>query len=332
MKIKVLKGGPLTTVQDLGRNGYQKYGVLVSGAMDSFSMRLGNILVGNPLGEGVLEMTMLGPTLALPQGLIFALTGADCSATIDGKAVPRFRPIYVKRDCQMRMGFARQGSRGYFAVAGGFDIPLVMGSKSTYLRAKMGGYQGRPLTDGDELTVGRTSEKIVAFRKAMSHNSDSRAFATVSWSAPGGFIFDTATIRVTKGLQYDWFTDESIKTFFSAGYVITMEADRMGYRLKGPALSYKEKKELVSEPVTFGAIQVPADGNPIVLMVDRQTAGGYAKIGQVVCADLPRLAQYKPEMELHFQLVTLAEAEKLYIQQETYLKTLAETINTWLQK
>ncbi|MCH3915475.1 MAG: hypothetical protein LKE29_09500 [Acidaminococcaceae bacterium] len=143
MKIKVLKGGPLTTVQDLGRNGYQKYGVLVSGAMDSFSMRLGNILVGNPLGEGVLEMTMLGPTLALPQGLIFALTGADCSATIDGKAVPRFRPIYVKRDCQMRMGFARQGSRGYFAAAGGFDIPLVMGSKSTYF-AGQDGWLSRP--------------------------------------------------------------------------------------------------------------------------------------------------------------------------------------------
>ena len=332
MKIKVLKGGPLTTIQDLGRHGYQKYGVLVSGAMDSFSMRLGNILVGNPLGEGVLEMTMMGPAMALPQGLIFALTGADCSATIDGKPVPRFRPIYVKRDCQLRMSFARQGSRGYFAVAGGFDIPLVMSSKSTYLRAKMGGYKGRPLTDGDELTIGKVSAKLDAFRTAMSHNSDDKAFSTVSWAAPGSFIFDTSTIRVTKGLQYDWFTEESIKTFFSAGYAITMQADRMGYRLQGPTLSYKEKKELVSEPVTFGAIQVPADGNPIVLMVDRQTAGGYAKIGQVVCADLPRLAQYKPEMELHFQLVTLADAEKLYIQQENYVRTLAETIGTWLQK
>ena len=332
MKIKVLKSGPLTSLQDMGRNGYQKYGVLVSGAMDSFSLRLGNILVGNPLGEAALETTMMGPTLALPQGLVFALTGADCSATIDGKPVPRFRPIYVKRDCQMRMGFAKQGSRGYIAVSGGYDVPVIMGSKSTYLRAKIGGYNGRPLADGDEIAVGNVTTKMASFQKAMAQNTDSKAFATVSWAAPSDFIFDTANIRITKGLQYDWFTEGSIQTFLTSGYVITMQADRMGYRIQGPTLSYKEKKELVSEPVTFGAIQVPADGNPIVLMVDRQTAGGYAKIGQVVCADLPRLAQYKPEMTIHFQFVTLAEAEELYLQQEKYIHTLAETIGTWLQK
>lgn len=122
MKIKVLKGGPLTSLQDMGRNGYQKYGVLVSGAMDSFSLRLGNILVGNPLGEAALETTMMGPTLALPQGLVFALTGADCSATIDGKPVPRFRPIYVKRDCQMRMGFANREAVG--------TLPYLVGTMS----------------------------------------------------------------------------------------------------------------------------------------------------------------------------------------------------------
>ena len=331
MKIKVLKGGPLSSIQDMGRNGYQKYGVLVSGAMDSFSLRLGNILVGNVPGEAALEITMMGPTLALPQGLIFALTGADCAATIDGKPVPRFRPIYVKRACQMRMGFARQGSRGYIAVAGGYDVPIVMGSKSTYLRAKMGGYKGRPLTEGDELAVGKSTTKIAAFQKAMEQNTDSKAFATVAWAAPSSFIFDTANIRITQGLQYDWFTQDSIQTFLTSGYVITMQADRMGYRIKGPTLSYKEKKELVSEPVTFGAIQVPADGNPIILMVDRQTAGGYAKIGQVVCADLPRLAQYKPEMAIHFKMVTLAEAEKLYLKQEKYIQTLAETIDSWLK-
>ena len=163
MNILVKKGGPLTTLQDLGRYGYQKYGVLVSGAMDSLSLELGNLLVQNKPGEGALEMTMGGPVLKLPAGLVFALTGADLQAKLGGVPVPMNRAIYVKEDSTLLFGMAKTGTRGYLTVAGGFDVPLVMGSKSTYLRAKLGGVGGAPLKDGEELAVGALMESQKAF-------------------------------------------------------------------------------------------------------------------------------------------------------------------------
>ncbi|MDD4321430.1 MAG: biotin-dependent carboxyltransferase family protein [Acidaminococcaceae bacterium] len=327
MNILVKKSGLMSTLQDLGRIGYQKYGVLVNGAMDSFSSRLANILVGNKQAEAALEMTMLGSTMQLPAGIIFALTGADLGATIDGQPVPSFRPVCVTRDCLLMCGFAKQGCRGYFAVAGGFDVPIIMGSKSTYLRAKIGGFDGRALAAGDVLKVGTPAPTMQLFvQQIMRKYGANAAFATVPWYAPGTFIFDDNVIRITRGQQYAWFTEESINNFLNEPYSIALQSDRMGYRLEGEALQYKEKRELVSEPVTFGSIQVPADGNPIILLADRQTAGGYPKIAQVVCADLPRLAQRKPKTSLHFQQVSLAEAERLYLQQEKFINKLAVVI------
>ena len=333
MNIIVEKSGPMSTLQDLGRTGYQKYGVLVNGAMDSFSSRLANLLVGNKPEEATLEMTMLGSTLQLPAGIIFALTGADFEATIEGQPVPRFRPVCIKRDCLLKCGFGKQGCRGYFAVAGGFNVPVVMGSKSTYLRAKIGGFDGRALANGDVLKVNASSPAMQLFaQQMMKKKVINSAFVTVPWYAPGTFIFNDDVIRVTMGQQYDWFTEESIQNFFKEPYSITLQSDRMGYRLEGTLLKCKEKREMVSEPVTFGSIQVPTDGNPIILLADRQTAGGYPKIAQVVCADLSRLAQRYPKTNLHFKLVSLAEAEQLYLQQEEFLNKLAEVIQRKLQE
>lgn len=330
MKIIVNKPGPLTTLQDLGRYGYQKYGVLVTGAMDSFSLRLANVLVGNKANEGALEMTVLGPTLVLPKGLIFALTGADLDAKVCGQKVPRFRPVYVQEECTMTMGFAKEGCRAYLAVAGGFDVKTVMNSKSTYLRAKLGGFAGRPLAAQDELEVHDMPEKLKNFKE---RRSASHAFplSYPMWSVSSSFIFGTGTIRVTKGLQYDWFDAASLEKFFGSEYLITMQSDRMGYRLDGEKLSQKEQREMISEAVTFGSIQVPADGNPIALLADRQTAGGYPKIGQIILADLPRIAQRTPGSKLYFELVTNQEAERLYLQQEDFLKQLTTAINNNLQ-
>lgn len=320
MKILVKKGGPLTTLQDLGRYGYQKYGVLVSGAMDTVSLRLGNLLVGNEEGEGALEMTMSGPALKLPAGLVIALTGADLQAKLGGASVPRNRAVYVKEDSLLTFGFAQEGCRGYLAVAGGFAVPKVMGSKSTYLRAKLGGFQGRPLADGDELETGNLAadQETLAQRLAKMPG---KKFSTFGWSIPESELFSAAPIRVAEGLQFDWFKDESVWTFFNTPYAITAQADRMGYRMAGAKLEYKEEgRQLISEPVTFGSIQVPADGNPIILMADRQTTGGYPKIGQVIQADLPRLGQMKPGQNVYFQLVNLTQAEKALLRQETFLQ------------
>lgn len=316
MKIQVKKGGPLTTLQDLGRNGYQKYGVIVSGAMDRVSLRLGNLLVGNKEGEGALEMTLSGPALKVPAGLVFAITGADLQAKLGSSPVPRNRAIYVKQDGLLTFGFAREGCRGYLTVAGGFAVPEVMGSKSTYLRAKLGGVEGRPLQTGDELETGALDEAQEALSQKLA-KLPGKDFSSFGWSIPETALLSSAPIRVAEGLQYDWFKDESVRTFFTTGYTITPEADRMGYRMDGEKLEYKEEgKQLISEPVTFGSIQVPADGKPIVLMADCQTTGGYPKIGQVIQADLPRLGQMKPGQRVYFQLVNLAEAEKALARQE----------------
>ncbi len=326
MKISVKKGGPLTTLQDTGRYGFQKYGVLVSGAMDLFSLKLGNILVGNKENEGALEMTMSGPFLQVPAGLIFALTGADLGAKLGGKPVPRNRAVYVKEDSTLSFGFAAEGARGYLTVAGGFDVPVVMDSKSTYLRAKIGGVNGGALQDGTELSTGELSPEQENLAAALSRQSG-KPFASMGWSVPNEDLFSTEPIRVTEGLQADWFTQDTLHTFFTSPYTITPQSDRMGYRLSGAVLPYKDTSlELISEPVSFGSIQVPADGNPIILMADRQTTGGYAKIGQVIQADLPRLAQMKPGGTIYFAPGSLTQAENALAKQEAFLEQVRQMV------
>lgn len=326
MKIIVKKGGPLTTLQDTGRYGFQKYGVLVSGAMDLFSLKLGNILVGNKESEGALEMTMSGPFLKLPAGLFFALTGADLGAKLGSKPVPLNRAVYVKEDSALSFGFAAKGARGYLTVAGGFAVPEVMNSKSTYLRAKIGGVGGAPLADGTELETGDLTaeqEKLAAALAGLG----GKPFSTLGWSVGTESLFAGEPIRVTQGLQADWFSNATLHAFFRSGYTITAQSDRMGYRLSGTPLPYKDSSlEMISEPVTFGSIQVPADGNPIILMADRQTTGGYAKIGQVIQADLSRLAQMKPGQTIYFQPVTLTQAEEALARQADFLTDAAKMV------
>jgi antagonist of KipI len=333
MKIGVKKGGPLTTIQDLGRYGYQKFGVLVSGAMDVVSLRLANLLVQNQEGEGALELTLSGPALTLPAGVVFALTGSAMEPLLNGHKVPMWRPVFVRKKSLLTFGFSRRGARAYLAVAGGFAVPSVLGSKSTYLRAGLGGYEGRALKDGDVLQLGRVSRSQAAFIGRMERRAKpDDVFVTVPWAIEDEFIFSEDPIRMTKGLQYDWFTPESQKMITEQPYKISLQADRMGYRLEGTPLKLKEARELVSEPVTFGAIQVPADGQPIVLMADHQTTGGYPKIGQVVLADLPRLAQRKPGDSLRFKWVTLTDAETGYARQEAYIAKMAKTIEEALHR
>lgn len=330
--LDVIRGGMLTSLQDLGRLGYQKYGVIVSGAMDSCALRLANLLVGNEEGEAALEITILGPVLQLKKNTLFAITGGDLSPTIDGKPVPLQRPVYTKADCRLSFGSCRQGCRAYLAVAGGFAIPAVMGSKSTYIRAGIGGFRGRALQSGDVLPIGEMAPEIEFFAAQLTADP-AAAFAAPRWFAgwqPG--LGEAGPIRVTRGSQFDWFNEAGQTKFFNETYEITVESDRMGYRLQGPLLERKIKREMISESLLWGTIQITNEGSPIILLADRQTAGGYPRIAQVAQVDLPRLAQLPAGSSLQFQEISLVEAEQLYLQREAYIGQMKAAIAFYRQK
>ncbi|MGG4040199.1 biotin-dependent carboxyltransferase family protein [Bacillus smithii] len=301
MGIHVTKGGMLTVVQDLGRFGYQSYGFIVSGAMDAFAMKIANITVGNPENEAVLEMNFVGPTLLFEENMVISLFGADMLPEKNGEAIAHGKPISVKKGDVLRFHAAVKGSRCYLAVKGGFDLPPVLNSKSTHLSAKIGGFHGRKLESGDRIPIRQPSRIL-----------------PVSWVIGNSYRHyigtEDHTIRFVKGRQYDWFTEEAISRFQNEKFQITPQSDRMGYRLEGPSLSLKKSKELITEGATFGSIQVPPNGQPIILMADRQPTGGYPKIGQVIQADLPKLSQMRPGDTIQFQQISLKEAQQILIQ------------------
>ena len=328
MSITVLNPGLLTTIQDLGRCGYQKYGVIVSGAMDTYAMRLSNIVIGNEENEAVLEITMVGPVLELQKGTLFSITGADISPTIEGKAVPMNRPIYLKEDCTLKFGACKSGCRSYLAVAGGFDIPIVMDSKSTYLRAQLGGVEGRALKKSDVINIGvksTISSRIISNLMETKWEDD---FVTSSWYVKyyTKRNYKSTVIRVFEDRQFKYISDESINKFFRSEFNIDTKSDRMGYRLSGPKIELKEKLEMISGEVSMGTIQVPPDGNPIILLADKQTAGGYPKIAHVASVDIQRIVQLKPNEKISFKKITLKDAEKLFFQREKYISDIKKSI------
>lgn len=328
MSITVLNPGLLTTIQDFGRYGYQKYGVIVSGAMDTYAMRLSNIIVGNDEKEGVLEITMVGPTLQLKKGTLFSITGAFLSPTINNEAVPLGRPIYINEDCILKFGVCKSGCRSYLAVAGGFDIPLVMNSKSTYLRAEFGGFKGRALKKNDVLNLGKRStlsHKIIDKIKEYKSKKD---FTSAKWYVKSYYVepFERSIIRVFEDRQFNKISHKSISEFFSEEFSVDSKSDRMGYKLKGPKIELKEKFEMISEEVSVGTIQIPPDGNPIILLADKQTAGGYPKIAHIASVDIQKIVQLKPKDKLIFEKISLKEAENLLLRREKYLMDIKKSI------
>jgi antagonist of KipI len=327
MTIKVKKSGLLTSIQDLGRYGSQKYGVIASGAMDTLSHRIANMLVGNSENEATVEMTMLGAHFEFQSDSLISICGGDLSPVLNDRPAKMWRPLFVKKGSLLTFGRAKKGCRGYLAAAGGFDVPEVMGSKSTYLRAGIGGYEGRAIESGDRLSFGKMSEQSI---RLFERFFDSAPYSELEWFASPEFIpflREDESVRVIKGRQYDDFTEKSKSMIFSEPYKITPQSDRMGYRMEGPKLSLENKAEMISEAVTFGTIQVPADGNPIILLADRQTTGGYPKIAQVASVDLPYLSQFKPGEVVQFKEVSLDEAQKLLIESERRLKHLKQGLH-----
>ncbi|MGM9949819.1 MAG: biotin-dependent carboxyltransferase family protein [Lysinibacillus sp.] len=322
MGVTVLHGGLLTTVQDLGRLGAQKYGVIVSGAMDAVSMRLANLLVGNADGEAALEVTLFGTKLLFEADQLIAITGGDLQPTIDGQKAPMWRPVLIRRGSVLHFASAVSGCRAYVSFAGGIHVPAVMGSKSTYLRAGIGGLSGRALQKGDCFACGEAVGDISrAFIRQLEQMD-----RPIAWSidATQLHLFEqNEAIRVMHGSEYRRFTPESQHAFFSSPYKITTHSDRMGYRLEGEPLHLSEKFDLLSEGVTYGTVQVPSSGQPIILMADRQTTGGYPKIGQVISADLPRLSQMQPNADIHFTEVSLEQAEAALFEMEKAIAVMA---------
>lgn len=314
MSIEIVQPGFFATIQDLGRFGSQKYGVIVGGAMDSLSLRIANVLVGNEEGEAALEVTMFGTELKFENDCLIAMTGGNLDPVIDGEKVPMWQPVFAQKGQVLKFKSLLAGYRAYIAFAGGIKVPEVMGSKSTYIRAKIGGYEGRELQRRDILACGdltSTNKMMVEQAKAMN--------APFSWSVHYASFYTfkrSQTIRILTGSEFDRFDSESQKALVSEPYKLSVNADRMGYQLEGETLSLSEKFELLSEGVTYGTIQVPSNGQPIILMADRQTTGGYPKIGQVISADLPRLAQLQPGNKIHFEIVSIDEAERLLVRQE----------------
>ena len=301
MALEVLEGGMLTTVQDLGRYGYQRYGVPVAGAMDPFALQVANALVGNSLDEAGLEITILGPTLRATESCLIAVTGADMSFRVNERPLPLWMAIFVRRGWIIEFGSRKTGCRAYLAVAGGIDVPPIMGSKSTYLRGGFGGFQGRALRGGDLIPAGQTAFHLPSLAGKELPPGRIRGYS------------DTPEVHVVLGPQDDYFTEEGITTFLSSEYEVTPTSDRMGYRLQGPEIARKGRADIISDGIVLGAVQVPADRRPIVLMADRQTTGGYPKIATVISADVSLLAQCMPGAStVTFKAITVEEAQACY--------------------
>ncbi|XKE69241.1 biotin-dependent carboxyltransferase family protein [Jeotgalibacillus malaysiensis] len=325
--MKVVEPGLLSSIQDNGRRGHQESGMIISGVMDTFSLRIANYLVGNEEGEAVLEITLTGPTIEFQEDQLIAICGADFSATIDDKPAPLWRPVAVKKGSTLHMKFSKVGCRGVIAVGGGFSVPEVLGSKSTYLRAEIGGFEGRGLEKEDIIRIGeRSSSSQRIFERVLKK--------PVDWSVSGAYthdVYSRSVMRVIPGKQYEDFTEESRACFFDQDFKISKQSDRMGFRLDGENLECGLNGDMLSEGVAFGTVQVPADGQPIILLADRQTLGGYPKIGQVASVDLPALIQKKPGEAISFEEISIQQAQDLFKKREKEWQELKWMINMKLE-
>ncbi|EEL98828.1 Regulator of kinase autophosphorylation inhibitor [Bacillus mycoides DSM 2048] len=314
-----------TTVQDLGRFHYQQYGVPVGGAMDKNALRMINMLVGNEENEAGLEITIMGPKLLIKKTTLLAIGGADMEPLLNGERIPLWHPILAEEGSMLCLGKAKSGCRAYVTFAGGININRTMGSKSTYIRAALGGIEGRMLKKGDYFQIGTGAEVASRFIQNLQEEKRIKTKWAICNNALPKYK-KHPILRVITDFEYDQFTEESIKSFFSKEYKVSNYADRMGYRLDGDVLNRVEEIEILSSPVTFGTIQVPNGGQPIILMADRQTTGGYPRIGNVISVDLPLLAQLKPGDYVTFEKITMEDAAQLYIKQETSMSLLKKFI------
>jgi biotin-dependent carboxylase-like uncharacterized protein len=306
--IIIEQGGALSLVEDCGRFGYQRYGMPVSGAMDLLSLQLANILVGNEPNTAAIEATLKGPEILFCQNSVIAVCGANMQPHIDGNAISVYEPVQVKAG--QRLGFAGlvNGCRSYIAFSGGVDVPLVMGSRSTYLKTGTGGHKGRALAAGDQLSLGEVINKPI-FKKISSSSLPEYKSEQI--------------IRIIPGPEVKRLDFEGIHCLLTSEYRVSSHSDRMGLRLTGEKIKLNAPgHDIISAGISQGTIQLPGSGEPIILMADRQTTGGYARIANVASADLTLVAQLKPGDIIHFQEISMEKAQQEYIKQKEFLSGL----------
>jgi antagonist of KipI len=310
----ILSPGPLTTVQDGGRYGFGRYGVPPSGALDTFSLRIANLLVGNSEHEAGLEITIMGLKLRVLTDLTIAVTGADLNPQLNGKSLRMWRAHPMKKDDVLQFKTLRSGCRAYLAVRGGFGLDPVLASKSTNLVSGFGGYEGRALKPGDLLYTDPPDTRIKDGERVLDLNSIPQY--SKAW-----------VVRVLLGPQDDDFTEESKKLFLESPYTVSPKSDRTGTRLSGPAVHRKPgvKESIISEGVVAGSIQIPGDGQPIIILVETVT-GGYRKIATVISADLHLLGQMKPGDSIRFRAVSFEEAIAALRRVDEVIATLREPV------
>ena len=306
MTIRVVKPGLFTTVQDRGRYGYAHLGISPCGAADAVSLRIANLLAGNEEYAPALEMTLLGATLEFDQHAIIAMSGATCECQVGQARIELNTPVEISAGSILQCGSSTDGARCYLAIQGGIDVPTVMGSASTDIRGRFGGFEGRRLQAGDAVQVGHSDRaRLRRLRAGALEEARSRG-----------------VIRVTRGAQRDWFNSETYAKFLAKPYAVSEQSDRAGLRLKGDAVATRENKQLLTDGIPLGAIQVPQDGQPIILFVDQQTTGGYPKIANVIAADMHRIGQLRPRDEVRFSEVSIPEAIDALRAQERWLNTI----------
>ena len=312
---EVLEPGVLTTVQDLGRYGFSQFGVPPSGALDSFSARVGNLLVGNREEEACLEITVMGLKLKTLAELVIAITGGDLFPTLNGEPVEIWSTHVLVEEDVIAFKSIRKGCRSYLAINGGFEVPRIMESRSTYLSGKFGGLEGRPLRRGDILYA--RDILLPLGRLGIRFPGD--------WIPP---LEKEVLLKVIPGPQDHHFTEEGFKTFYSASYQVTPQCDRMGVRLDGPGIERRPDVEesIISEGLTSGAIQVPGDGKPMIILTELVT-GGYTKIATVISTDIPKVAQMKPGDRARFEPISIERAHALLKKQEERLKNFKDYLN-----
>ena len=304
--LQIISSGLLTTVQDLGREGYGPLGVSASGAADPVSLRIGNRLVGNAESAAALEMTLLGGEFQFAKDTVIAATGSDFGATLEGTEIPFCSSVVVSTGKKLRFGPTRSGARCYLCIQGGIAVKEFLGSRSTHLLSGLGGFEGRALRKGDVIPIGDTTEKFK--RNTISVKAQAR-------------LVPRKILHVTEGPQWWSFSESAKRQFLEQKYLVSEETNRMGIRLQAVPLELSSSGEMITEGVSLGAIQIPPGGQPIILFVEQQTTGGYPKLANIIAADLPSLGQLRPRDEIRFELITLDAARASLLQQERFLSS-----------